>query len=104
MFFNIASSSPLRSRTKLNCSQPVSNSIKPCSSVRLAKTCVTKKPVPKRPVVETDSYSLLDPPESNAAKSFEVNAMPSCSKTTFEGLQRKQILTEYSPFRGPGSR
>jgi hypothetical protein len=59
--------------------------------------------VPNRPVVISDSNSLLEPPESNAASSANVNGAPSCSNTkTFE-VRRSRTDTDEAPGRGPAS-
>jgi hypothetical protein len=66
----IESSSGARSRTRAKRSK-VSLVLKiPETVVFGEKTWVTRKPVPKRPVVSSDSNSLLEPPERSAANSF----------------------------------
>ena len=103
IFCRIASSSPARSSSKSNCSNPLGVSRRPCKLVRSAKTCVTRKPVPKRPVVSSDSKSLLEPPDSNAVKSLDAKGTPSCSNATVDCSQLREIATDELPSRGPKS-
>ena len=104
IFWRIASSSPPRSNSRSNCSYPLGVCSSPLRLVLSVKTCVTRKPVPKRPVVSSDSKSLFEPPDSNAVRSLDENGIPSCSNSTLVCSQLKRIATDELPARGPESR